>query len=127
MGGIGPEASFGPPHAEGPPPPGGRRGHRRLVSRLVRAPAARTPRAARTPAFPAAGGSLPDVEDRPRPTAHRSPRTAEAGLAGLLRPPPRSPGAHDARHDGPSLVGGDARSESPHPPPPTVPPHTTLP
>src|SRR3989442_4745572 len=85
MGGIGPEASFGPPHAEGPPPPGGRRGHRPLVSWLVRAPAARTPRAARTPAVPPAGGALPDVEDRPRPTAHRPPRTAEAGLAGALR------------------------------------------
>src|SRR2546426_11090057 len=92
-----------------------------MVSRLVRAPAARTPRAARTPAVPTARGSVPDVEDRPRSAAHRPPRQAEAVLAGLRRYRDRPRGADDSRHDGPPRAGGDARPERLLPEQPSLP------
>src|SRR5256712_12261808 len=82
-----------------------------MVSRLVWAPAPRAPRAPWATTFASARGPLPDVEDHPRPRAHRPPRKAEAVLAGVRRPRGRPRGADAVRDDGPPGGGGGARPE----------------
>src|SRR3989442_14634683 len=93
-----------------------------MGSRLVWAPAPGAPRAPWATTFAAARRPLPDVEDHPRPRAHRPPRKAQAVLAGVRRPRDRPRGADDVRDDGPPGVGGDARPERRHPEQPPVPP-----